>query len=176
MSLSEDKYSSLEEMYVDNGKLVFVFLMDYTEDRQLIEELSRVVWEKAALHREKLLGLNKNEVKHYLRKVARTSYLDYRRQVESDRVKLEKLMQNNTVYTTDGGIARTDAKICLENALNSLTTEERKLLVLRQLHGLNAAEVGAKLGISEENVRVRQGRILKKCRKVLGIKTKEGGK
>lgn len=62
------------------------------------------------------------------------------------------------------GIERVD----LVNALGHLTPEDRALLAMRYVAGLDSTELGRSLGMSASGTRARLGRLLERMRKDLG--------
>ena len=44
MMFVRSKYTSIEELYLDNHKLVFAFLREYIKDDVLREDLASIIW------------------------------------------------------------------------------------------------------------------------------------
>jgi len=52
-------YQTLEELYLENEKLVYTFFHDYTEDPELIKDWSQELWFKVWNHFKIFRGKNK---------------------------------------------------------------------------------------------------------------------
>ena len=70
-----NKYSSLEELYIENRKLIYAFLSDIVEDESLKDDLASAVWVKVFKKSEMFLKMNKRWVKNYLRVMVRNCLL-----------------------------------------------------------------------------------------------------
>ena len=161
------KYKSFEEMYEDNKKLVFTFILDYVKDHDIIEDIAATVWLKIVKKGASFLEIDKKAIKYYLRAVVKTTVSDHFRKKKKEE-ELEMTMQENIQidsHSSDESLFDDDIREKLAMAIEYLTEDEKLLINLRFHEKMSAKEVGKVLNIEEGNVRVRQLRILKKLKK-----------
>ena len=164
---NKDRYKMLEEMYIDNYKLVFTYIRDYTEEPDLVEEIASTVWLKVWERVEVLLGMDKKGVKYYLRAVAKTTVSDYFRHLHKENTRIEKVIELYEPFDwnfEEDKLFKEEMLYYLKKSILSLTDEEQLLITMRFIHNKSAREIGDILGIKEGAVRVRQLRILAKMR------------
>jgi RNA polymerase sigma-70 factor, ECF subfamily len=82
---------------------------------------------------------------------------------------LEPLFHNESAMQTDGELETRLTMMDLQQALTSLTTEQRNVVCMRFLQGFSAREVGDFMGKRENAVRVLQFRALDALRRALGL-------
>ncbi len=75
--MNKNVYNSMEELYTDNRKFVFVVALDYTTDINLAEEIVQHTWLKVFENEKKFRNKEKDEVKNYLRIMVRNLSFDY---------------------------------------------------------------------------------------------------
>ena len=169
MREKENFYRTLEDVYLDNRKLVFAYITEYTKEVSLMEEIASTVWVQAWEYGETILRLERKAVKRYLWAIVKSKIGDYTRGLEKEKnliVKISENMEEIKPWETD--MKQTfleDMYTYLQDALSILSEEERLLLLLRFKENYTAKEIGQILNISENNVRVRQFRIIAKMRK-----------
>ena len=159
-------YSSFEEMYLDNYKLVILFIRDYITDPYLVQDISSTVWTKVAEHIEKCMSMDKLWLRNYLRVMVRNTVADQYREEKAIK-ELQKSMQDLSKCDPVISIEEDDddRKECMRKAVLILTDEEMQLLYLRYEKKLGFEEIGAMLGIGSGAVRMRHKRIVEKLRK-----------
>ncbi|MGF6375167.1 RNA polymerase sigma factor (sigma-70 family) [Clostridiales Family XIII bacterium PM5-7] len=172
------KYTTLEELYLDNYKLVFSYLLDYDlKDTYLQEELASIIWFKIWERHDSILEKEKKWVKNYLRIVAKTTVIDHLRKVKKESIEIKKMGELieplNPWSSVEKEVTDQEMRQYLYQCLNMLSDEEKMLITLRFYLEFSAKETGEHLFISEGNVRVRQLRIITKLRKELNKLMKE---
>ena len=167
--MNETRYTSFEEMYTDNKKLVFTFILDYVKEADIIEDIASTVWLKIVKKGASFLEIDKKAIKYYLRAVVKTTVSDYFRikKKEDDTVVMLQDSYESNDSNNDESLFDEDIRDNLTKAIETLSEEEKLLITLRFYEKLSAREVGKILNIEEGNVRVRQLRILKKLKKHL---------
>lgn len=164
---NKDRYETLEEMYIDNYKLVFTYIKDYTEDPDLMEELASTIWLKVWERVEVFLVMDKKGVKYYLRAMVKTTVSDYFRHLHKENTMIEKVIDLYEPFdwnSEEDKLFKEDMLYYLKKSILSLTEKEQLLITMRFIHNKSARETGDILGIKEGAVRVRQLRILVKMR------------
>jgi len=159
------KYESLEELYLENYKLVFTYIRDYTAHQSSIQDIASIVWCKVADDPQKFLGMDEVWLHNYLRVMVLTAVSDYFKTEERERMKVEKARETLEYGVMEEDFLLREELAYLEQAKQVLSEADYDLIALRFDTGLSAREVGAAFGISEGAVRVRQHRILKKLKK-----------
>jgi len=160
-------YSSLEELYNDNRKLVFIMVSDYTDDEEQKKDINSSVWAKIAEQPQKYLTMEPAHFRNYLRMIVKASAADYLWCEEKEASKLQNFKREGRISYGDFTEEEfySDYLEYLAKAISVLNFEEKELLRMRFGMKLPAKQVGEILDISEGNVRVRQKRILAKLKK-----------
>lgn len=165
--MKDARYNSFEELYEDNKKLVFTFILDYVKDINIIEDLVATVWLKIVKKGADFLDIDKKAIKYYLRAVAKTTVSDYFRMKKKDE-EVETALQGTLAIesnSNDDSYFDEDIRDNLSKAMEMLSEDEKLLITLRFYEKMTARDVGKVLNIEEGNVRVRQLRILNKLKK-----------
>lgn len=173
--LFRDKgYSSLEELYAENEKLVYTFIRDYTNNKDAIEELVQIVWFKIFTNFEKIPA-NRKKAKDYIRSIVRNAVADYfddekkRNAVFDEMVYFFKEESDETIETELEDFCNRELEEYLHEAMGILSDSEKYLIKLRFYDKMTSPAMGELLGISDGVVRMTILRILKKLRKEIEI-------
>lgn len=160
-----DIYASMEELYEDNWKLVFVFLKDYYNSDDILEDFSSAVWVKVFEKQDSFLTMDKIWVKNYLRVMVKNMVKNHNKKQYNEKKAMdeyEKALKLESHANCESSYYNLEKY--LEIAVDSLTIEEKQLIISRFQEELSSEEVGVLLGITAGAVRVRQHRVLKKLR------------
>ena len=172
------RYKSIEELYLDNRKLVFAYIADYSKEKHIMEDIASTVWVKVWESPKKFLDMDKMGVKQYLRAMVKTAVSDYFRDLERESKIVERMgitLQDDEPWNQEmKKLFVEDMKYYLHEGLKILNEEERQLIVLRFKENRTAREVGSLFNISENNVRVRQMRIIAKMKTHIRMLMNEG--
>lgn len=144
-----------------HGDLVRVAFV-VARDEQLAEDAAQSTWSIAwrkldTLHeaerlRPWLVSVAANEARQLLRSQHRRTAAEIRVRPADD---------------PEGDPSAADDRIDLANALGHLSAEDRRLLALRYVAGLDSTEIGALLGLSPSGVRCHLSRLLERIGKEL---------
>ena len=171
---SKAYYSSFEEMYLDNYKLVVLFIRDYITDPYLVQDISSIVWTKVAEHIERCISMDRLWLRNYLRVMVRNTVADQYREEKAIK-ELQEKIQDILKYTAVNPTEENDDKEYLRGAIAILSDEEIQLLYLKYEKMLNSEEIGAMLGVGSGAVRMRHKRIVEKLRKKINELRAENG-
>ncbi len=171
---SKAYYSSFEEMYLDNYKLVILFIRDYITDPYLVQDISSIVWTKVAEHIERCISMDRLWLRNYLRVMVRNTVADQYREEKAIK-ELQEKIQDILKYTAVNPTEENDDKEYLRGAIAILSDEEIQLLYLKYEKMLNSEEIGAMLGVGSGAVRMRHKRIVEKLRKKINELRAENG-
>ena len=159
------KYGSMEELYLENYKLVYTYIGDYTEHQPSIEDIASIIWCKVSNDPQKFLDMDEIWLHNYLRVMARTAVSDYFKVEEREHMKIKHVREDFEYgYPVEEEFLLREDLAYLEQAKRVLSKAECDLILLRYEAGLSAREVGEAFGITEGAVRVKQHRILKKLK------------
>lgn len=172
MDATEKYYNSLHEMYLDNFRIVYMFIKDYIDmlggDTAAAEDLASVVWIKIAENVDKCIKMDYYHFKNYLRTVARNSVYDHYKDEQARICALEDL---KALSETDIAEQEIDSELFskgkekyLRDSKNALSREEKLMLGMKYNLLMTSKEVAALFGISDSAVRMRYCRILKKLK------------
>lgn len=176
--LTHSKYTSIEELYLDNHKLVFVFLREYIKDDVLREDLASIIWIRIFEQSELFLQMEAGRVKNCIRLMAHNVASDYfeerHRENESTRDSLIVLNVEEARNPVEEQVFSSDIEKYLQEACEVLKQDEKELIRMRFTYQMSAKNVGKILELSEGAVRIKQLRILRKLkREILRLKAEE---
>lgn len=159
-------YNSIEDLYNASYRLVYTYISDYTTDYQDAQDIAAIIWAKVAEHPKRYLNMEKEHLNHYLRRMIKTTALDFFKieKRQSDKVE-EAKMAIEYGKTLEEEYLYKDQLVYLEQAKKILTEEELDIIYLRFYVGLSGRAVADAFGISEGAVRAKQYRILKKLKR-----------
>ena len=104
----EKYYNSLEEMYLDNYKLVNAFIRDYFSDEEMVKDMASMVWLKVTEHFDRFAEMDSRWIKNYLRVVVRNMVTDHlRKQTKAKQIQEELAFLPREDYEE----SRADAKL-----------------------------------------------------------------
>ncbi|CAN5457662.1 sigma-70 family RNA polymerase sigma factor [soil metagenome] len=156
-------------LYDKYYKLIFVFIHRRTDDEELAADITSQVFLKALINIKKyefkgvpfsawLFRIAFNEINMYFRKN------NGQRVVSIDQGGILQIAQEVDLDENAEGIKQ------MMNAVKQLAAEDVQLIELRFFEKHSFAEVGAIIGITENNAKVKVYRILEKLKKVLSKK------
>lgn len=156
-------------LYDKYYKSIFVFIYRRTEDEELTADITSQVFLKALINLKQyefkgvpfsawLFRIAFNEINMYFRKN------NANRVVSLDQNGILQIAQETDLEENADGIKQ------MMSALKNLEENEVQLIELRFFEKRSFAEVGAIIGITENNAKVKVYRILDKLKKVLSKK------
>ena len=171
MSINKKGYRDCEDLYIHNEKLVYKFIRKYTEDEDLIKELSQIVWYKVCENFDNIPIENKLAAQKYIWLIARSTVYDYfyvekrEQEIIKEVAYLYGNENNNFVDSDVNCFLNRELEEYLDEAIHLLKDSERDLIKLKYMDKLSSEEIGSLLGISDALVRVRLQRIRLKLEK-----------
>lgn len=162
--MKKNVYNSMEDLYTDNRKFVFVVALDYTTDINLAEEIVQHTWLKVFENEKKFRNKEKGEVKNYLRIMVRNLSFDYYK-------KSKRELQGNAeffyIQKTENDInGNNDREIeeLLNLAMQTLCEEEYELIYLKYYCKLKSKEIALIMNLNDGQIRMKLLRIREKLR------------
>lgn len=151
--------------YESHGPAIYRFLFWRTQNKQLSEDLTSNVFEKAWRSRHSFHG---GSIQAWLHRIARNTLIDHWR-------KQKELFVDNTdnlaEAVSDTNLSQAlDSQLMVENlqkGLAKLPRDMRAVVNLRFIEGQSCKQVASSLNLTESNVRVLQYRALRKLRDYL---------
>lgn len=160
-------YTSLEEMYLANYKLVNAFIRDYYSDEETLRDTAQVVWLKVAEHFDRFERMDTVWIKNYLRIMVRNTVTDQLRQkMAADKAWAEAARTSLSCHREDieTQIFSYKREQYLSQAFETLSYDDKLLIYMRYNKKMTSEEIGRVLGITDSAVRMRQARLLKRLR------------
>lgn len=179
MNTEKRYYSSLEEIYLENYRLVKVFIGDCLNDAEMAEEAASIVWLKVAERPERFLEMDEYLLRNYLRVMVRNVISDEARAEERnkglyEKVKNEELIDKG-IYELDFAVFGVKREEYLKEAVKILSCDEKLIIHMKYVRKLSSKEIGDIFEISDGAARMRQSRITDKLRAEIIRLMKENG-
>lgn len=165
-----EHYESVEELYLDNYRLLTKFAGDYVNDNEIKQEIVAIVSMKIVERAETLLNFEKRHVKNYLRVTVRSVAADYyksQKREEDLKESLIDFLENASVEESSADLFFTETEESLAAALQTLSEKEKILIYLKYELQLSFREIGELLHMTEGNVRVQKYRTVSKLKNEL---------
>jgi RNA polymerase sigma-70 factor (sigma-E family) len=152
-----------EEYVAARGAALERYAYVLTGDAQRSQDLVQIALVKA--YRRWRWVVRADHPDAYVRRIVTTSYLDWRRRRSSDERPVETVADMQVAGSDPADrVAERDE---MRRALDTLTAQQRAVLVLRHYEGYDDAAIGAVLGCSEGTVRTHASRGGQRLREAL---------
>lgn len=172
LAMKTQIYTTMEELYTDNSRLVYSFAFDYVRNADEAEELAGHIWLKVFENRDKFKNKGRAEVRNYIRIMTRNLAADYARKQHK-----ESCMNSELKYLYEAG----EYDICDERekylaaAVSALSLQEKELIYLRYYSRLKSRQIADMLEMSDALVRTKIMRAKEKLRREIERLGKEAG-
>ena len=178
MSSKGRYFTSLEEIYLENYKLVNAFIRDYYSDEETVKDISSIVWIKVMEEPDRYISMNEYWLQNYLRIVVRSVAVNQMRSEKAVRDLYRELEifegeQTEEVFTNE--LTEEEKNSYFIEAIKSLSYEEKQLLYMRVKKKSSFKELSELFEIPQSAVRMRQSRIISKLRKTVTTLMRENG-
>lgn len=164
----------MEEIYQENAKLVYRFLLKYCHDPQLAEELTQETFLRAMNSIDRYDYSCKISV--WLCQIAKHIYLQYLakrgKEIPSEEITLEEMTGSSADQGIEEQVIRRYELLDVLKDMQNLPEQMREVIYLRTMAGLSFREIGEILGKSENWARVTFYR--GKERLLKGVRENEG--
>lgn len=146
----------MEEIYQENAKLVYRFLLKYCHDPQLAEELTQETFLRAMNSIDRYDYSCKISV--WLCQIAKHIYLQYLakrgKEIPSEEITLEEMTGSSADKGIEEQVIRRYELLDVLKDMQNLPEQMREVIYLRTMAGLSFREIGEILGKSENWARV----------------------
>ncbi|MCM1064732.1 MAG: sigma-70 family RNA polymerase sigma factor [Eubacterium sp.] len=146
----------MEEIYQENAKLVYRFLLKYCHDSQLAEELTQETFLRAMNSIERYDYSCKISV--WLCQIAKHIYLQYLekrgKEIPSEEITLDEAGSNTGEKGIEEQVVRRYELLDVLKDMQNLPEQMREVIYLRTMAELSFKEIGEILGKSENWARV----------------------
>ncbi len=153
---------AFRELYELSYRPLYAFLLSYTqnsEDAQdLLQDTFVQIFSKSHLYQEQ------GNAMAWMMKIAKNLFLMQCRKERPERVDYESV--ENEIGFED--MADADNRMVLEKMFEILSTEDRNLIILRDVSGLKHREIAKLTGLPLGTVMARYNRAIRKLRKEFG--------
>ena len=181
MFLQNEKAPELPEGYLDCSRdrdfksiydetfdLLFKVSYRIVLDEEAAEDLVHDSYIKA--NEKKMVFPSLNDAKFWLIRVVKNASLNYAKRKLREAKAYQKALYESPQHM-DGGetdYLKNEAILKAQEALNQLPPKLKEVIVLKEYGDLNYKEIGAVLGITEGNVKVRVFRAREQLAKLIG--------
>ncbi|MDG5490249.1 RNA polymerase sigma factor [Psychroserpens sp. SPM9] len=161
LDVSRGNLDAMAHIFERYNKRLYNFYFQMIRDKAICEDMTQTVFYKVIRYRTSYKG---GQFVSWIFKIARNVFSDqYQKSKKtSNNENLERVVSTST----ENKIDRNDDLAHLQNALNTLSIEERELIVLNRIQGIKYAKIADIVGSSEGAVKVKVHRIIKKLKTV----------
>lgn len=154
--------SELEEIYHRYFQDVFYFLLSYTKDKTLAEDLTSETFLKAIKSLDQFQG--KSDIKVWLFQIAKNSYFSYLRK-NHEMLELDQAIKANDSFNIEQSFLSVEESIRVHEILHQLEEPYKEVFSLRTFAELSFKQIGSLFGHSANWATVTYHRAKGKIRK-----------
>ena len=166
--LREEKWQ-IEQLYEAYHRDVYHFALYYTNNKQEAEDIMQETFLKVCKQLNRLE--DRQKVKTWILSIARNTAVDLHRRQKIRRLLTEKISLQPVVKDIQKPqdiVVRNEEWQEVQEALMTLKSHDRTIIICRMLKDYSISETAAILGISEVKVRVDFHRAMARLRKKVG--------
>ena len=144
----------MEEIYKEYSKIVYIYLISFTNNAELAEELMQETFYSAMKNINKFR--NESSLKTWLCRIAKNKWLDYLKKVKtSTEVGIDEIDEKFLLVNSfEDAYSDRDDVIDLYKKIHKLDEKFREVVYLRIIADLSFKEIGQIMGESENWSRV----------------------
>jgi RNA polymerase sigma factor (sigma-70 family) len=159
---------SFDVVYETLFPIIYRVSLRVTGDREIAEDLCHEAFIKLMQRSDLLPDLEQS--KYWLIRVVKNLSLNYEKRKTREKAAYTRLtrLSRGVADSSEKQIMREETRSNVQSALDALPFNLRAPLVFREYGDLSYKEIGAILGISESNVKVRIFRARERLEKTLG--------
>jgi len=158
-SVSNGNLRALTFIFERYNLRIYNFLNQMVKDREISEDLTQNVFYKIIKYKQTYNG---QKFAPWIFKIARNIFLDYYQ--EQKKTQSLELSEQNLAIIDENSLDKEEDKIHLERLINTLSNEDKELLIMNRIHGIKYNEISEIVGSNPGAVRVRVHRIINKLR------------
>jgi RNA polymerase sigma-70 factor (ECF subfamily) len=175
----DGRHDALEELYRRHHRAVFAFIVRLVQDHQLAEDLVQETFLRVFGSRKRWQPRSK--FTSWLYRIARNLCIDEKRRYwnrlvqrdaearigdSSDSLSVIDLTEDKGFNARQRSSQRAHAEI-IKQAVNSLSHDQREVIILNKYQGLSYIEIAEILGVTPESIKQRAYRAHLKLREIL---------
>lgn len=161
----EEAEPAFDRLYRESRDDVYAYAAGLLRDRASAEDVTATAFERAYRKRARF-DARRGSARAWLFGIARNAALDELRR-RGRHAQLHTEPEDLVALASTHPAERSELRIALATALDSLDARERELVALKFFAGLSNAEISRVIDVSESNVGTRLHRIINKLREVL---------
>lgn len=179
MACRQGRQEALEELYRRHHRAVFAFIFRLVHDRQLAEDLVQETFLRVYGSRKRWQP--KSKFTSWLYRIARNLCIDEKRRYWNRLVQRDTDTQIGSPRDAQSTIDQAEDKGCdarqhytekvhaeiIRRAVDSLSRDQREVIILNKYHGLSYMEIAEILGVTPESIKQRAYRAHIKLREIL---------
>lgn len=155
-------------IYENIMKVMYKVAYNITREREIAEDMCHDCLIK--MSEKKMTFPSLDDAKYWLIRVVRNASLNYVKRSSREKKAYQKIFKDSIkqTETNEDLLIKDEIVRQVQKAFNTLPENLRAVLQLKEYSDLNYKEIGAILGITEGNVKIRVFRARKKLLKILG--------
>lgn len=144
----------MEEIYKEYSKFIFNYLLSFTGNVEIAEELMQETFLSAILNIEKFT--NKSSLKTWLCKIAKNKWIDYyKKNKKIKEINIDEINENLFLnYCFEDDCSKRNDQIDLYNNISKLDKNTQEVIFLRVRGNLTFKEIGRIMEKTEEWARI----------------------
>ncbi|MBN1688434.1 MAG: RNA polymerase sigma factor [Candidatus Omnitrophica bacterium] len=164
--------AAFEEIYKSASGFVYSVALRVIQDRADAEEVTQDVFIKVYKHLSSFES--RSSFKTWLYRITVNTALNYTKKIQKERLRRrndERILENQEVPAeAENRLDQEDKEKAVQVLLSTLNPDQRACIVLREIEGLDYAQIASALGINLNTVRSR----LKRAREALMAQARKG--
>ena len=155
-------------IYENIMKIMYKVAYNITREREIAEDICHDCLIKMA--EKNMVFPSMDDAKYWLIRVVRNASLNYVKRSMRERKAYQKVFKESVKHADDSekSLLKEETILQVRNAFEKLPENLKIVLQLKEYTELNYREIGAILGITEGNVKIRVFRARKRLSKILG--------
>lgn len=175
-SSKDEEKSAIEKLYIKTNKVLYGYAYDILKDKGLAEDAVHEAFVRLEKNLDKIDNPESRRTFNYLitivENISKTMYVKRRREFASPLEDYSE-KEENEFESADEVIIKREEYTLLHDAIDHLDEKYRKVMTLLYFYGMKEKEIAEELGISINNVGVRNHRAKIKIKEY--IERKEAG-
>lgn len=148
-----------EQLYSEYNRVVYNYIYMSIKDQWKVEDLTSEVFIKVYRHRDKINDVQKSG--KWLITIARNTLIDYYRKSYKEEPCEEIFLEGVDEFGYEDVIIK-DEFASVRNLIMLMPEDVRKMIVMRYYYGMKFKEIGQKMNLTENAVKCRVSRTIKK--------------
>ncbi len=161
LDVSRGNLDAMAHIFERYNRRLYNFYFQMIRDKDMCEDMTQTVFYKVMRYRTSYKG---GQFVSWIFRIARNVFYDQYQ--KSKKISSSESIESIANKNTDNKIDQNDDIAHLHNAINTLSKEDKELIVLNRFQGIKYDKIADIIGSSEGAVKVKVHRIIKKIKTV----------